>query len=211
MKKMIVFGASGGTGIEIVKLSLAAGHEVTAVVRSPDAFILRDSRLTVIKGDVLDPSSFVGAMKGKDIVVSAIGNRSTKPTTVYSAGIHNILHAMQVQGIKRFIGITAGALDTNAAMGFFIRTLTKLVLQKILKEPYADMRLMESKLFQSGTNYMIMRPAMLKDKRLTGKYRVAVNGHIKVPFSIARADLAHFITTHLDDHRTFKSIVEIAY
>ena len=150
-------------------------------------------------------------MKGKDIVISAIGNRSTKPTTVYSAGIHNILHAMQVQGINRFIGITAGALDTNPAMGFFIRLLTRLVLQKILREPYADMRRMETTLFHSGTDFMILRPARLTDKPLTGKYRVAVNGHIKVPFSIARADLAHYITTHLEDPQTFQSIVEIAY
>jgi hypothetical protein len=70
---------------------------------------------------------------------------------------------------------------------------------------------MESGLFQSNTDYMIMRPAMLKDKPLTGRYRTAINGHIEVPFSIARADVAHYITTHLEDPQTFRSIVEIAY
>ncbi len=96
-------------------------------------------------------------------------------------------------------------------MGFFIRMLTKLVLQKILKAVYADMRMMEKIVKKSGLEWTIIRPPMLKNKVMTGNYRIAVRSHIKRPFSIARADLAHFIINHLNDDNIYQSIVEIAY
>jgi putative NADH-flavin reductase len=211
MKKLIVFGASGATGLQFVKQGLEAGYAITAIVRNPAALALEHTELTVIRGDVMQKETFAAAMKGKDAVVSALGNRSTKPTTLYSTGMKNIMEAMQANGVKRIICISAGALDTNPKMGFFIRLLTKAVLQRILKEPYADMRLMEKEIRQTDLDYTIMRPPMLKDKPPKRKYRIAVNGHITRPFSIARADLAHYMVNHVDDSQTFKSIVEISY
>jgi hypothetical protein len=96
-------------------------------------------------------------------------------------------------------------------MGFFIRVLTKLVLQKILKEMYADMRLMELIVEKSKLDWTIVRPPMLKDKPFTGSYRTAITGHIKRPFSIARADLADFMLNILGDSKTFGAKAELSY
>jgi len=214
MKKIIIFGASGGTGMEVVKQALEAGYRLTAVVRDPSTFSytgLHSSSLKTIKGDVLDLSSFADAMAGQDAVISALGSRGIKPTRLYSKGISNILSAMSRHNITRIVCISAGALDINPKMGLFVRLLTRFVLQPILKEPYADLRLMEKEIQQAGSGYTIVRPPMLKDKKITGKYRVAVNDHIVRPFSIARADLAHFIVNHISDTETYRSIVEISY
>lgn len=189
MKKIIVFGATGGTGKEVAKQALDEGYEVTAVVRNPSGFDLKHQHLRIIKGDVLQPSTFEREIAGKEAVVSCLGASSnTKPTTLYSEGVKNIISAMNTAKVKRIVCISAGALDTNEEMGFFIRLLTKIVLQPILKNLYSDMRLMEAKIENSALDWTIVRPPMLKNKPLTGKYRTAVNSHIKRPFSISRAD-----------------------
>ena len=211
MKKVIVFGAAGGTGIEIVQQALEKGYAVTALVRNPAKLTLVRANLIIVQGDVTLPGSFDQAMVGQDAVVSAIGNRSTKPTTLYSNGLENILASMHRNNIRRLVCISAGGLDVNPEAGFFVRLLTRYVLQRILKEPYADLRKMEAIVQQSNTNYTIVRPARLLDKPATGKYRIGIRNNIKNPFSIARADVAHFIVNHLDDQATFTSTVSISY
>jgi putative NADH-flavin reductase len=212
MEKIIVFGASGATGSQFVQQALESGHEVTAIIRDPARFSRPDHpNLIIHKGDVMQPESFAGAMKDKDAVISALGNRSTKPTRLYSTGMKNIIAAMQVNNIQRIICLSAGALDTNPKMGLLIRLLTKLVLQRILREPYADMRFMEAEIRHTNLDYTIIRPPMLRHKPMKGKYRVAVNGHLARPFSIARADLAHYMLHHIADSGIFRSTVEISY
>jgi putative NADH-flavin reductase len=211
MKKIIVIGAAGGTGIEIVKQALDKGYQVTALVRNPEKFTLVNPNLVVKQGDVMLTGNIDEAMAGQDAVISAIGNRSTQPTTLYSEGIRNVLKIMQQNNIRRLICISAGGLDVNPKAVFFVRLLTKYVLQRILKEPYADLRIMETLVRQSNMKYTIMRPSRLLDKPVTGKYRIAINSNISKPFSIARADVAHFIVNHIGDKETFKSITSISY
>ena len=212
MKKLIIFGATGGTGREVVRQALDKGHEVTIIVRNPSSFDIQHPQLKIVQGDVLQPSTFTEHIWGMDAVISCLGvGRSRKPTTLYSAGIENVISAMEMAGVQRLICISAGALFVNKQMGFFIRVLTKLVLQKILKEMYADMRLMERIVEKSNLDWTIVRPPMLKDKPFTGAYRTAITGHITKPFSIARADLADFMLNILGDSKTFGAKAELSY
>jgi putative NADH-flavin reductase len=211
MKKIIVFGAAGGTGSEIVKQALDAGHQVTACVRNTLTFELKHANLTVFKGDVLDPGSFREAIALNDIVISALGVRSTKPTTLWSEGLKNIIAAMQANGRTRLICISAGGLDVNPLNNWLIRLLTRLVLQKILKEPYDDMRRMEREVKASGLDYTIIRPPRLLDKPATGNYRSSINSDLPNTGALARADVAHYIVHHLNDKDTFRSIVNVSY
>ena len=85
--KIVVFRATGGTGIEIVNQALDRAHEVTAIVRNPDAMKESHVRLHVVKGDAMVPDSFAEALKNQDAVLSAIGIssfwQSLKPTTFH--------------------------------------------------------------------------------------------------------------------------------
>jgi len=212
MKRLIVFGATGGTGQEVVKQALELGHEVTIVVRRPLLSGLQHPRLKIIQGDVLAASTFIKSMQGMDAVISCLGvGRSREPTTLYSTGIGNLISVMKMAGVHRLICISAGALYVNSQMGFFIRILTRLVLQKILKEMYADMRRMEAIVEESGLDWTIVRPPMLKNKPFTGVYRTAITGHIKSPFSIGRADLANFMLGILQAPNTFGAKAELSY
>lgn len=84
MKKIFVFGATGGTGKLLTEQALQAGHQVTVVVRNPMAFTLQHPNLEIIKGDVFQLSTFENALKDIDVVVSCLGIQKREPTTVYS-------------------------------------------------------------------------------------------------------------------------------
>lgn len=212
MEKLLVFGATGGTGREVVKQALNRGYEVTVIVRNPSSFNIQHPHLHIVQGNVLQPSTLAGSMRGIDAVISCLGvGSSTQPTTLYSGGIKNIITAMQMADVQRLICISAGALYVNDQMGFFTKILTKLVLQKILRNMYADMRLMEHIVEESKLNWTIVRPPMLKDKPFTGVYRTAITGHIKHPFSIARADLADFMLNIITNSKTFGAKAELSY
>jgi len=96
--KIIVFGATGGTGKLVVEQSLRAGHEVTAVVRKPDAIAIRSERLEIIKGDALQPSTFEKSIRGKDAVISCLGVRKREPNNALFRGLekHNQRHAKRI-------------------------------------------------------------------------------------------------------------------
>jgi putative NADH-flavin reductase len=212
MKKIIVFGATGGSGKETVQQAIEKGYQVTAVVRNTAALDLIHPDLKIIKGDVLQPATFEKEIIGKEAVISCLGaGNSIKPTTVYSAGISNIMTAMKEAAVKRLICISAVALYTNKEMGFFIRAISKVLLHNILKNPYADMRLMENIVEAGNIDWTIVRPPALTNKPMKGKYRIAVQSHLRHPWNIARADLAHFMLGNIENTETFKAIVEIAY
>ena len=212
MDNILIFGATGGSGREAVMQALERGFAVTVVVRNPSAFTLRHDALTIVRGDVLQRPSFEKEMVGKTAVISCLGvGKDFKPTTVYSKGMENILAAMHQANVTRLICLSASALYTYKEMGFFIRLIAKLVVQRILKNPFADLRIMEKTVQASAIDWSIIRPPMLKDKPLTGKYRVAVGTHLARPFSITRADLAHYMLGIVNDARTFRSIIDIAY
>src|SRR5438105_13967140 len=110
MKKIIVFGATGGTGKLVVERALQEGHQVTVVVRNPEAISIHHDRLEIIKVDVFQPHTFEKAIAGKDSVISCLGIQKREPTTVYSEGVRNIMEAMQKENVNRFICLSAGAV-----------------------------------------------------------------------------------------------------
>ncbi|KAJ7378482.1 hypothetical protein OS493_023017 [Desmophyllum pertusum] len=71
--KLVVFGASGQTGHQVVLQALTKGYSVTAVVRNPEKFYIKQENLEVIQGDVFDPESTSAILKGKNAVISCLG------------------------------------------------------------------------------------------------------------------------------------------
>ncbi|MEO8821539.1 MAG: SDR family oxidoreductase [Ginsengibacter sp.] len=212
MIKIIVFGATGDTGSEVVKQGLEKGYQITAIVRTPSEFDLKHKHLKVMKGDVLQPTTFEKEISGNDAVISCLGNgSSTKPTTVYSIGTKNIISAMNNAGVKRLICMSAKDLDADKEMGFFRRIFIKQIFQKIMKETFSDMRLMEKEVEASNIDWTIMMPPRLKNKPRTGKYRIAVNSYLTHSETIARADVAAYMLSIIKSRKTFKSKVDIAY
>jgi len=211
MKNILVFGASGGTGLEVVEQALEAGHKVTAILRHPDKFPIRHEQLRIIKGDVLNSITYENTFFGMDVVISCLGTRNREATVVYSQGVTNILQAMQKVGMDRIICLSAGAVEIAPNTSFLMKFLIKNILQKLFKYSYADMLLMEGILHGSNQNWTVIRPPRLMNGDKTGKYRTSINEFIPNMSSLNRADLADYIIHHLDDEKTYKSKVEISY
>jgi putative NADH-flavin reductase len=144
MKKLIVFGASGGTGKEVVKQALQEGHEVTIVVRRPDVFAIQHPNLRIIKGDVLQPDTFQNEMYKQEAVISCLGVPKIQATVLYSQGMKNIVTAMKKAHIQRILCISSGAISIPSGSSWIMTFLLKNVLQRLYKPIYSDMILMEA-------------------------------------------------------------------
>src|SRR5258708_38180026 len=105
--KLTIFGATGATGESLTEQALAAGHDVTAVVRDAGRFVVpAHPRLRVVTADVMDPASIAPAVEGADAVISAIGPRGTGPTTVIQDSVRSIVAAMEKTRTRPFVQVS---------------------------------------------------------------------------------------------------------
>ncbi|MDQ2759847.1 MAG: SDR family oxidoreductase [Actinomycetota bacterium] len=206
-----IFGSTGGTGRELVRLALEQGHDVTAVARDPDAVEVAHERLVVLRADVLDPGSLPAVMGGAGAVMSALGAAAGRaPTTVYSAGVANILEAMCGADVRRFIGISAAPVIPRSEAGVAERLLVFPLLYRFFGGAYADMWRMEGLLRASQAEWTVLRPPMLTDKPPTGRYRTALNENVRGGRRITRGDLAAAMLEVLDDRSAVRAAVGVA-
>lgn len=212
---ILVIGAGGGIGRQVVEEALAAGFHVTAVMRDPSKLSLVHPGLEIVQGDILEPAGFASRLPGQDAVISAIGVKGgltrDEPTTLYSQGNFRLLEAMRRAGAKRVFFISASAVEISPALPLIVRFVAKYVLQKLLRHMYSDLRAMERLVRQSEADWTIVRPPRLTDKPATGKYRWAVNSFLRNALSISRGDVAHFMLHHIADPSTYGGVVEIGY
>ena len=211
--KLVVFGATGGTGGRVVEQALEAGHEVTAVVRNPARLDVRHERLRVVEADVFEPAQIEPALAGSDAAISALGSRSLRrPTRVCSAGTGSILEAMQKAGVRRFVVVSAAPIagydkDDQPLYRFVVRPL----LWTIFRRVYEDMALMEEEVRRSDADWTIFRPPRLTDKPRTGRYRTALGRNVPGGNSISRADLADAILHRLEDPDSVRTAIGVGY
>ena len=185
--KLLVFGATGGTGREVVKQALESGYKVTAFVRDPARMPVTDERLTLITGDVFDPASVEQAVQGNDIVVCALGAGSDlKKTTVRTTGTKNIIRGMESHGVKRLFVVTA--MGTGESWND-LSLLNKFFYAALLKNSRADHEAQEAAVKESGLDWTIIRPSGLTNDPRTGTYQVGENIPAQTS-QIARADVA---------------------
>jgi putative NADH-flavin reductase len=114
LMRVVVFGATGGTGLQLVKQALEAGYQVTALVRPRTKFQMQHEQLRILQGDVLDPACVDAAVTGQDAVLSALGTNQRGPVTICADSMKSILTAMTTQGVHRLVAISAyGAADSH--------------------------------------------------------------------------------------------------
>src|SRR5690348_5578231 len=128
--KLTILGATGATGIALTSQALAAGHEVTAVVRDPARLAVpAHPRLRTVTADVMDPASITPAIDGADAVLSAVGPRGTGPTTVIQDSVRSIIRAMQKTGTRRLLEVS-GSIAADEGESPYLRFLVKPVARR---------------------------------------------------------------------------------
>ncbi len=211
MKKIALFGASGRTGAEFLKLALEAGYPVRALARSPEKIALTDSNLEVIRGDVLEPKDVQNTVKGCDVVVSLFGHVKGSPEWLQTEGTKFIVTAMQQEGIEKIVSLSGGGLpfpekDQPKFADKAIRTIMKIVVPKVLNDAIAHHEVLEA----SDRKWIIVRAPRLTEDKKVGAYRegwVGVNASTK----ISRADLAVFLLKQVEDDRYLQQMPFVSY
>jgi uncharacterized protein YbjT (DUF2867 family) len=192
--KLLVVGASQGTGALCVKSALAKGHSVSAFSRTPAKLEVTHPALTKVAGDFHDAASVHSAVAGHDAVIisaspTSLGTIKEKPD-YFSRGTKYCIDAMKEQGVKRLVVLTAhGVGDSEPAASWFQR---KLLIGGLLKGFFRDHDVQERMTHESGLDFVIARPTRLTNGKAKGKY-VRTAEVIRVPSTISRADVADFM------------------
>ncbi|MFC8534720.1 NAD(P)-dependent oxidoreductase [Streptomyces sp. NPDC057249] len=210
--KLTVFGATGGIGQEIVRQAVAAGHEVTAVVRDPARLALPLSDVTVhTAARVDDPEALREAVAGRDAVLSGLGSRGRKADGIAERLTRAVLTAMEAEGTRRLLVVSAAPVAPAPADEPLLDRMMLSVIGAVLKEVYADLTAMEAALAASATDWTSVRPPKLTNGPLTGRYRTVVGGNPRSGRSISRADVAHAMLALTGDPASVKQGVGVAY
>jgi putative NADH-flavin reductase len=197
-RKILVLGATGGTGQQLISRALQQGHEVTALVRTPQRLTISDDRLRVLAGSVTDDSqALADAVRDQAAVISALGvGRSFKSRGLITQSMPRIVRAMEDHGVRRLIFTSAfGVGDTRRDVPLGPRIFVRLLLQDI----YRDKELGEATLRASSLDWTLVYPAGLIDARATGRCRAGERLSLTGFPRIARADVADFLLTQIDD------------
>ena len=208
--RLTVLGATGGTGRELITQGLAAGHELTAVVRDPARLPVRDERLDVVRADVFDAASLEPVVKDADAVLSALGHRSRRDTWVCAPAARAAVAAMRATDRRRLLVISAAPVSRDDPGDRPLYAMTvRPVLRRFLARAYADMAAMEEHLRESGLDWTILRPPRLTDKPATGRARTALNQNVPGGYLLSRADLAAEMLRRVGDDRSVRAAIGI--
>ncbi|GAA2258576.1 SDR family oxidoreductase [Streptomyces amakusaensis] len=207
-----VFGATGGTGRQLVQQALDAGHEVTAVVRDPARLPVREhERLEVVVADVTDPEALRPAIAGSDAVLSALGAPTNKAAGITSAGTRAILHALGDEGVRRLVAVSATPVGPPPpGEGPLYRSVLLPLVRRVFKDIYADLAVTENEIRASDADWTVIRPPRLTDGPPTAAYRMRFGGAVSRSHTVSRADVAHAMLTLAEDPAAVGQVVGVA-
>ena len=129
--RLLVFGASGHTGRELVRQALAREHRITAFARQPANLASVAPDIRVVQGNVADYEAVAGAVAGQDAVVSSLGvGVPLKHDRDVITGVQNIIRAMEVHQVRRLIYLSfIGVRESRAAVGVILRYIAPIPLR----------------------------------------------------------------------------------
>lgn len=221
--KLVVFGASGRIGTELVRQAVAAGHAVTAVVREgsglqvplPELRLVAarsgvaGGRAEVVTADVMDPRSIAPILSGHDAVLSALGPRPKGPSDVLTASARSTLQAMSESGVRRYVVVSVAGIHTGGDDPV-TKYVVKPILQRILRESFADARRMEELVAGSDLDWTIVCPPRLTNGAAKTTIRSNTEGTVRGGFSMTRADVATYMLQAIDDTAVIRRTVVIS-
>lgn len=206
--KILIFGATGTIGRELVQQALDQGYVVTAFARNPAKVEADHPNLSVVQGDVLDPASVEQAIRGHEAVLLSIG--AGMNGGVRAEGTQNVIRAMEKADVRRFI--CQSTLGVGESRGNLNAYWKYVMFGLLLRRAYADHVAQEKYVQQSRLDWTIVRPAAFTDGEHTGAYRHGFAGTDKsTALTISRADVADFMLKQLVDDTYLHAMPGLSY
>lgn len=197
--RITVFGATGGTGRQLVEQALTAGNAVVAYVRNPSKLDIENEHLTVVQGELTDEELIEKAVKGVDAVISLLGPRGGSKNKPLTHGMQNIIAAMKKQGVRRLIiSSTLSAKDPNDKRTLRVKFSVNLV-KLTMHAAYEDIVSVAETIRNSDLDWTIVRLNLLNNKPKSGKVKVGYVGSGELGTWISRADIADFMLNQIQD------------
>ena len=199
-QKILVVGASGGTGRAVVDALLADGHQVTAFSRRAESMEIDSDRVTLMNGDATDPSDVERAVAGHDAVVVTLGitenpirvrlfGAAATATNVRSVGTRNVIAAMQKHGVRRLVVQSSyGVGETRDKL----RWIDKAFFSMLLKPQIADTEVQELEVRESDVDWVLAQPVHLTDDEDAEMPFASKDGDIQ-EWKISRKGVARFL------------------
>ncbi|WP_047984401.1 NAD(P)-dependent oxidoreductase [Ornithinibacillus californiensis] len=204
---ILILGATGRVGGQLVNYALQDKHQVTALVRSPEKIQINNELLTVIRGNVLNKEDIERVMVGIDVVISAL---NTDGVTTLSESMPYIIEAMENEGIQRIITIgTAGILQSRTTPNLlrYQSSESKRKSTRAAEEHHKVFDLLK----QSTLEWTIVCPTYLPDGERLGEYRVERDFLPVDGSKIHVSDTAEFTYKQINSNNYLKLRVGIAY
>ncbi len=210
--RILLFGATGGTGKQVLLQALEQGHTVTILVRNPSKITLNSQNLRVIQGDVLT-STLDAAFTEQDAVICCLGAPANEAGTLRSEGTKNIINGMKKANVNRFICQSSLGFDDSVEVlnctSFFFK---KVIVPYILKATFKEHHLQELAIKESCLNWTIVRPGNLTNGTKSEKYKYGFTYSDKtLKVKISRADVADFLLKQLTAKQYFQKAIGISY
>ncbi|CDZ54975.1 NAD(P)-dependent oxidoreductase [Neorhizobium galegae] len=196
--KILILGATGPTGRHIVSQALARGYDVTVLVRSPEkAADFKGAKLVV--GDVRDEKALRQAVKGRDVVVSALGTPASpfREVTLLSTATRALVDSMKAEQVSRLIVITGMGAGDSAGHGGFL--FDNVIFPLLLRHVYADKNRQEAVVKDSGLDWTIVRPSILNNKPGQNAIHTLTDLSGFHGGTISREDVAKFVLDQVQD------------
>jgi uncharacterized protein YbjT (DUF2867 family) len=196
--KLLVLGATGGTGRLIISQAVARGYDVAALVRSPEkAADLKGAKLIV--GDARDEKSVRQALKGRDAVISALGTPASpfREVTLLSTATRALVHAMKAEHVSRLVCVTGIGAGDSAGHGGFL--FDNVIFPLLLRKVYDDKNRQEAIVRDSGLDWVLVRPSVLNNKPRRETIRALTDLSSFHGGTISRANVASFVLDQVGD------------
>lgn len=208
--KLVIFGATGTVGRQVVDQALKQGHTVTAFARNLTKLDIQHPSLTHFQGDVMDLHAVEHAVMGQDAVVCVLGAGKKLTGTIRSEGTQQVIRAMERVGVRRLIcQSTLGIGDSWNNLDFYWKYI---MFGFILRKVFADHERQEALVRNSNLDWTIVRPGAFVDGPRTGQYRHNFSGtDRRITLKISRADVADFILKQLNDQSSLHQTPSLSY
>ena len=197
-----VLGATGRTGSLVVEQALAAGHTVTALVRSPQKLNMTNPNLRVITGEATDAQAVARALLGADAVISTLGGGGSLITDSTAA----LVAAARQTGVKRVVVLSSWFVERDR-LGAVTRLLTGVGMGGVIKDKSAGEQLLR----HSDLDWTIVYASLLSDGPATGSAAVLPEqANRSMSQRISRADVAAWMIQAATSDRHSRRTVGIA-
>jgi putative NADH-flavin reductase len=210
--KIIVFGATGKTGREVVRQALDAGHEVTAFVRDAAKLEQSHPRLRTAVGQVTtDQAAVTSAVEGHDAVISALGGARTlqglRSPTIMAQAVPVIVRAMTDASVDRLVFLSSFGVGDSFAEA---PPLLKVIYRLFLGPVYADKTAGERVLRASELDWTLVYPVLLTNGPHTGAHRSGESLKLTGMPQVSRADVADFMLSQIESSAYRRTVAVVA-